>query len=186
MNRSRQRRAYQVLSNQWNGVVLRARQLPHELSQRMEYALGIQHYDCLIEAALAAWDLDLVAQWEEREAWWWLEYLCEARGKLAFLGGSGVASWEDSWALYLRYMAKAMQMVSCRNRNRTEISCSRIIRLLPRGVYRTRRRRERLSTCVINGRGGQSGVRMAWRNKSVGGQSMTIGYRQRGLWNTTK
>ena len=63
--------------------------------------------DCLLEAGLAAWDLDLITAAEEREAWWYIGSVASARVALPLRD-----SWQVEWARAWSATATGMQLVS--------------------------------------------------------------------------
>lgn len=69
-------------------------------------ALHAARLDCLLEAALAAFDLDLIGPAEERETWWWIYSITTRRIQLP-LRDTWTAKWAESWS----FLAGAMQYV---------------------------------------------------------------------------
>lgn len=89
LNRARQRRSYQSLSFSWRERSAIAYWLGfHDIHAAM-YAIRL---DCLLEGALAAFDLDLIARHEERQAWWWIWQVAYSRAEI------GLEDWGHTWA----------------------------------------------------------------------------------------
>jgi predicted cobalt transporter CbtA len=62
--------------------------------------------DCLLEGALAAFDCDLIANYEERQAWWWISKVAKSRVEL------GMVDWGHTWAKLWSAVADMMFIVS--------------------------------------------------------------------------
>jgi hypothetical protein len=62
--------------------------------------------DCLLEGALAAFDCDLIASYEERQAWWWISAVARHRVEL------GMIDWGHTWCKMLSAIAEMMVTVS--------------------------------------------------------------------------
>lgn len=62
--------------------------------------------DCLLEAALAAWDLGIIGVDEERLAWWWIYQVTSCRVQMAL-----AESWESAWARAWLNIAAGMILV---------------------------------------------------------------------------
>jgi hypothetical protein len=60
--------------------------------QQVSPALHAIRLDCLLEGALAAFDNDLIATYEERQAWWWISKVAQDRVELKMV------DWGHSWA----------------------------------------------------------------------------------------
>ncbi|KAK4688287.1 hypothetical protein P7C73_g1823, partial [Tremellales sp. Uapishka_1] len=76
-------------------------------------ALQAKRLDCLLEASLSAWDLELIPPNEEQESWWWIKQITEARLDLPL-----ETSWEMSWAGIWASIAGAMLLVSAKRGSR--------------------------------------------------------------------
>ena len=71
-------------------------------------ALHAIRLDCLLEGALAAFDNDLIATYEERQAWWWIGRIAQNRVEL------GMVDWGHTWAEMWSAIAKMMFLVRAR------------------------------------------------------------------------
>jgi len=69
-------------------------------------ALHAIRLDCLLEGALAAFDSDLIAPYEERQAWWWISKVASCRA------GLGMVDWGSTWALMWSHIGEMMFTVS--------------------------------------------------------------------------
>jgi hypothetical protein len=58
--------------------------------------------DCLLEGALAAFDNDLLASYEERQAWWWIQRVAQSRVDLQMV------DWGHTWSEMWSQIAKMM------------------------------------------------------------------------------
>lgn len=106
-NRARQRRDYLSLSFAWHErAVMAERFSGHPGFPVVALALHAARLDCLLEAALAAFDLDLIGPAEERETWWWIYSITTRRIQLP-LRDTWTAKWAESWS----FLAGAMQYV---------------------------------------------------------------------------
>lgn len=63
--------------------------------------------DCLLEAALAAFDTDLISTYEEQQAWWWIELVARTRVELGLK-----STWQSLWAEMWAKIARGMFLVS--------------------------------------------------------------------------
>ncbi len=108
-NRARQYREYLSLSFAWLERAAMAERFSRYSSSFPTVALALHamRLDCLLEAALAAFDLDLINIAEERQAWWWIYSIATARIGLP-LGRTWRGEWTRSWYL----IAAGMQSVS--------------------------------------------------------------------------
>ena len=70
-------------------------------------ALHAARLDCLLEAALSGFTLDLITPSEEREAWWWIYSITKARSDLALR-----RTWQAEWARSWSFIALGMKSVS--------------------------------------------------------------------------
>jgi hypothetical protein len=108
-NRPRQRRSYLSLSAAWYERAILAE---HFASLDPAFAslascLHAARLDCLLEAAIASWDLDVVSPGEERLLWWWIEQISCARSSLSL-----PETWESTWAGAWGCLSQGMQAVS--------------------------------------------------------------------------
>lgn len=69
-------------------------------------ALHAIRLDCLLEGALAAFDCDLIATYEERQAWWWISAVAKSRVEL------GMFDWGHAWSKMWSSIAEMMFTVS--------------------------------------------------------------------------
>jgi hypothetical protein len=69
-------------------------------------ALHAIRLDCLLEGALAAFDCDLIASYEERQAWWWISAVARHRVEL------GMVDWGHTWCRMWSAIAEMMFTVS--------------------------------------------------------------------------
>lgn len=69
--------------------------------------MHIIRLDCLLEAALAAFDADLISIYEQKQAWWWVSRVASARGGLGMK-----QTWQSVWAEMWAEIAKGMFLVS--------------------------------------------------------------------------
>jgi len=69
-------------------------------------ALHAIRLDCLLEGALAAFDCDLTASYEERQAWRWIGAVARHRVEL------GMVDWGHTWCRMWSAIAKMMFTVS--------------------------------------------------------------------------
>ena len=96
----------------------------HPFFAAIAACLHAARLDCLLEAAIAGWDLDLVSPGEESLMWWWIERICRARSQLVL-----AESWESIWAEAWGDVAQAMRNVSVSFAALAEsvISCDRYL-----------------------------------------------------------
>jgi len=107
LNRARQRRSYQSLSFAWRERAAMAEKLCHyEFFSQIASAMHASRLDCLLESALAAWDIELITPFEEQEAWWWVQAVGDERLRLGLR-----LSWEALWAELWAAVAAAMQLL---------------------------------------------------------------------------
>lgn len=94
-NRPRQRRTYLSLSFAWYERAILAEEFSqyHPSFASIATCLFAARLDCLLEASLAACDLDLIGADEERLAWWWIYQITSSRVQMAL-----AESWESTWA----------------------------------------------------------------------------------------
>jgi hypothetical protein len=69
-------------------------------------ALHAIRLDCLLEGALAAFDCDLIASYEERQAWWWISAVARHRVELEMI------DWGHTWCKMWSAIAEMMFTVS--------------------------------------------------------------------------
>jgi hypothetical protein len=93
-------------------------------------ALHAIRLDCLLEGALAAFDNDLIAAYEERQAWWWIWKVARHRVELRMI------DWSHTWCIMWSAIAEMMFTVSpfIESRMLTDSSCS--LRTLRRDLIR--------------------------------------------------
>ncbi|KAL1406283.1 N-alpha-acetyltransferase, non-catalitic subunit [Vanrija albida] len=107
MNLARQRRAYMHLSRGWTDQAAAATRLVHyDTMERLVPALHGRALDCELHASLLAFDLGLVADDEQRAAWWWVLAVTRARASLGL-----VATWEARWAQAWGAVAAALLLL---------------------------------------------------------------------------
>jgi hypothetical protein len=69
-------------------------------------ALHAIRLDCLLEGALASFDCDLIASYEERQSWWWIGAVARHRVEL------GMIDWGHTWCRMWCSIAEMMVTVS--------------------------------------------------------------------------
>jgi hypothetical protein len=106
LNRSRQRRALLSASFAWLERAAAAEMFQQPEFRLVVAAMQSKRLDCLLEAALAGFDLDLVTASEERMSWWWIHEICLYRQSLR-LETTALSSWADLWLS----VSAAMQLV---------------------------------------------------------------------------
>ncbi|WVF68293.1 hypothetical protein IAT40_003058 [Kwoniella sp. CBS 6097] len=107
LNRSRQRRAYSTLSTSWRERAIMAEQLSKFVDlSGVTRTLEAVRLDCLLEASLAALDLELITRYDEAESWWWVYQVASARVR-----SSQSDSWRSSWAQCWARIGYAMLML---------------------------------------------------------------------------
>ena len=108
LNRSRQRRDHSALSFTWYERAAFAETLGTDPRFTvLAKFCHAQRLDCLLDAALAAWDAELVIAGEEPQAWWWVEQVTSARLALGMHN-----TWRTAWIRVWHSVAVAMQAVS--------------------------------------------------------------------------
>ncbi|WVQ95834.1 hypothetical protein IAU59_002933 [Kwoniella sp. CBS 9459] len=104
LNRSRQRRAYSTLSTSWRERAIMSEQLTRFIDlSSITKVLEAVRLDCLLEAALAAQDLELITKYDESESWWWMYQVASARVNTC-RSDSWRCLWAQSWACISRAM----------------------------------------------------------------------------------
>ncbi|WOO83807.1 N-alpha-acetyltransferase 35, NatC auxiliary subunit [Vanrija pseudolonga] len=107
MNPTRQRRAYMHLARGWTDQASAAARLAHYPDmERLVPALHGRSLDCELHASLLAFDLGLVADNEQRAAWWWILAITRARARLGLVG-----TWEARWAQAWGAVAAALLLL---------------------------------------------------------------------------
>lgn len=97
-NRARQRRDYLSLSYAWHERAVTVEQVfQYQTFRTIAPALHAARLDCLLQAALAAFDLALISPAEEQEAWWWIHSVSAARSDLQ-LQETWRSEWAKSWS----------------------------------------------------------------------------------------
>ena len=124
-NRARQYREYLSLSFAWHErAAMAERFLQPSNFQLVAQALHATRLNCLLEAALAAFDLELISPAEEVEAWWWIGVVTTARLDLRL-----PTTWRVKWAQGWSAIAAGMQLVGMRPYDRlTDSYCPQIRR----------------------------------------------------------
>lgn len=98
-NRARQYRDYLSLSFAWYERAATAEYLSDDPRfSVVAKAFHAARLDCLLEAALGAFDLELVIPAEEIQAWWWIGVVTDARSKL-MLEVTWLSSWAHAWSV---------------------------------------------------------------------------------------
>nr|XP_018260302.1 uncharacterized protein I303_07220 [Kwoniella dejecticola CBS 10117]OBR82460.1 hypothetical protein I303_07220 [Kwoniella dejecticola CBS 10117] len=97
-NRSRQRRTFTILGSKW----LERAAMGEYLSQytNLSASAKVLHsirLDCLLEAELAALDLDLVTPGDEPELWWWIQQVTRSRNHYCRGSTSKASIWANVW-----------------------------------------------------------------------------------------
>jgi hypothetical protein len=112
----------------------------HPDFRRVVIALQGKRLECMLEAALSAFDLDLIDSGEEQEHWWWVQRVCSARLALG-VRSSITAHWVRIWEVTSQGMVRpSMAVLIC--------SCSSVEPAPIHPVLRP----ERDLTCDTNGR----------------------------------
>ncbi|RXK35454.1 hypothetical protein M231_07309 [Tremella mesenterica] len=105
MNPCRQRRSHSSLSFSWYQRAAFAEMFPLDPTfRKLSQFLHCMRLDCLLNVALAAWDLDLITPREERCAWWWVEQVTRERCALSLR-----PTWKSVWAQVWLNISRAMQ-----------------------------------------------------------------------------
>lgn len=78
----------------------------HPAFDTIATCLHAARLDCLLEAALAGFTLDLISRREERLAWWWIHQVTTARLELQLQ-----ESWESTWVRAWHKISAGMQAV---------------------------------------------------------------------------
>ncbi|WWD20301.1 hypothetical protein CI109_104777 [Kwoniella shandongensis] len=111
LNRPRQRRVLLSLSSTWRERAALGEYFSSQSKQlELQPYCRVLHafrYDCLLEAALAAYDTGLVIPLDERESWWWIALVASAR-----LAACPSQTWHARWAKVWTCIGTAMQLVS--------------------------------------------------------------------------
>ena len=136
-NQVRQRRDYHVLSFGWyERAAMAERFSGHPAFSTVALALHAARLDCLLEAALSGFTLELITPMEEREAWWWVYSITKARSDLALC-----ITWQAEWARSWSLIASGMQFV---NWNLVNTSADvQLLSAMPSSVLSLKSTRER-------------------------------------------
>nr|XP_031857702.1 uncharacterized protein CI109_006862 [Kwoniella shandongensis]KAA5524774.1 hypothetical protein CI109_006862 [Kwoniella shandongensis] len=110
LNRPRQRRVLLSLSSTWRERAALGEYFSSQSKQlELQPYCRVLHafrYDCLLEAALAAYDTGLVIPLDERESWWWIALVASAR-----LAACPSQTWHARWAKVWTCIGTAMQLL---------------------------------------------------------------------------
>ncbi|OCF31726.1 hypothetical protein I316_06533 [Kwoniella heveanensis BCC8398] len=107
LNRSRQRRAYATLSTSWRERAIMSEQLSRFIDlTSITKVLEAVRFDCLLEASLAALDLELITNYEESESWWWMHQVTSTRLRIC-----QSETWRSLWAQAWACISYAMLML---------------------------------------------------------------------------
>ncbi|WVQ74990.1 hypothetical protein IAR50_004598 [Cryptococcus sp. DSM 104548] len=93
-NAPRQRRSLIDLSHQLRE---RATMAEYQAIPLISQTIHILRLDCMLDAALGALDLELVHLADEREAWWWIRTVAQARVKGVTVSCTIRAQWAQVW-----------------------------------------------------------------------------------------
>ena len=98
--------------------------------------------DCLLDAALLGFQLDLFSMTQEAENWWWTNYICTSR--LAQFGYA--EDWRKSWASLWLAISDGMGAVStgpCSMSDKQLCATTSILHSLPRAQFNVRHKWDR-------------------------------------------
>ncbi|ORY34782.1 Mak10 subunit, NatC N-terminal acetyltransferase-domain-containing protein [Naematelia encephala] len=106
-NPCRRRRIYLSLSSSWHERAVMAARFSGHNAPKVATALEALRLDCLLEAALGSWELELIAPSEEQCMWWWATCVAKQRAELQLK-----TSRQGEWACLWAEVGAAMQKVS--------------------------------------------------------------------------
>ncbi|KAK8849672.1 hypothetical protein IAR55_005007 [Kwoniella newhampshirensis] len=106
LNRPRQRRALLSMSATWRERAAMGQYFStHTDLQPICQVLHALRFDCLLESALAAFDMGLVIPGDERESWWWIASVASNR-----VATCPSKTWRTFWAKTWASIGAAMQL----------------------------------------------------------------------------